>query len=543
MKKILIILIITLGAFLRLFWLDKYPPGVTGDEIQQGYSAYSILKTGKDEWGDFLPIHPRGFGDYKPPFYTYLTIPFVGIFGLNVWGVRLPSAVAGIFTIMVVYFLAKQLFNSEKIGLVSSLLIAISPWSIQFSRVGFESNIGVLFFSMFVLFFLSSFKKNKFLILSAVFGGLGLFTYHSFKILTILFVLGLITIYRKELFKFDKKWLLIAVGIFSVSILIIVYGFVFSGAGRRASDAAIYSPEAISSLREIQVNDPLPQPWGRVINNRIFYIGSQFIQNYLGYFSLTFLFSPHRSDSTLFNLPGKGLFYIWELPLLLLGLYLVVSKQQKCKKIILLWLLLAPIPASLTRDFMHTQRVQTFLPLLSIVPAYGLAVALSSIPKRYVAVAVSIIGIIVIWSIIGRVDHYSYHMFRQNLGGLKYGYKEIVAYTEQEKNKYDKILFTKVHSEPQAFVAFYSKMDPNKFQTYSQNWKYFEKEFKFLDMINYSLDKYEFRNIDWEKDKKLKNTLIISSDQEIPDEVKGNLEIKDFKGKLIFIAVDTNNLR
>lgn len=543
MKKILIILIITLGAFLRLFWLDKYPPGVTGDEIQQGYSAYSILKTGKDEWGDFLPIHPRGFGDYKPPLYTYLTIPFVGIFGLNVWGVRLPSAVAGILIIMVVYFLAKQLFNDEKIGIAASLLIAISPWSVQYSRVGFESNIGVLFFSMFVLFFLSSLKKNKFLILSAVFGGLSLFTYHSFKILTILFVLGLIIIYRKELSKFDKKWLLIAVGIFSVSILIIVYGFIFSGAGRRASDAAIYSPEAISPLREIQVNDPLPQPWGRVINNRIFYIGSQFIQNYLGYFSLTFLFLPHRSDATLFNLPGKGLLYIWELPLLLLGLYLIISKQQGWKKVILLWLLLAPVPASLTKDFMHTQRVQTFLPLISIISAYGMVITLGSIPKRYAAVAVSIMGIIIIWSILGRVDHYLYHMFRQNLGGLKYGYRGIIEYSERNKDKYDRVIFTKVHSEPQAFVAFYSKMDPNTFQTYSQNWKYFEKEFKFLDMINYSLDKYEFRNIDWEKDKKKQNTLIIGSDQEIPDEVKGSLEIKDSKGKLIFIAVDVNNLK
>lgn len=542
MKKILIILIITLGAFLRLFWLDKYPPGVTGDEIQQGYTAYSILKTAQDEWGDFLPINPRGFGDYKPPLYTYLTIPFVGIFGLNVWGVRLPSAVAGVLTILVVYFLAKQLFNDKKIGIAASLLIAISPWSVQYSRVGFESNIGVLFFSMFVLFFLSSFKKNKFLVLSAIFGGLSLFTYHSFRILTILFVLGLVIIYKKELFRFNKRLLLTSIGIFAVFILIVVHGFVFSGAGRRASDAAIYSPEAISSLREIQVKDPLPQPWGRVINSRIFYIGSQFIQNYLGYFSLTFLFSSHRSDATLFNLPGKGLLYIWELPLLLLGLYLVVNKQQKWKKIILLWLLLASVPASLTRDFMHTQRVQTFLPLLSIISAYGLVVTLSSIPKRYVATAVSVMGIIVIWSILGRVDHYLYHMFRQNLGGLKYGYKEIVEYTVQQENKYDKIIFTKVHSEPQAFVAFYSRMDPNILQTYSQNWKYFEKEFKFLDMINYSLEKYEFRNIDWEKDKKLKNTLIISSDQEMPDDVRFTFNVKDPNGRLIFIAVDTNNL-
>ena len=543
MIRLLLILIIVLGAFLRFILLDKYPPGVTTDEIQQGYTAYSVLKTTKDEWGDFLPINPRGFGDYKPPFYTYLTIPFVGIFGLNVWSIRLPSAVAGVLTILVVYFLAKQLFNDEKIGIAASLLIAISPWSVQYSRVGFESNIGVLFFSMFVLFFLLSLKRNKFLILSAIFGGLTLFTYHSFKILTIFFILGLVIIYKQELFRFNKRLLFISIGIFAVFILIVVHGFVFSGAGRRASDAAIYSLEAISSLREIQVKDPLPQPWGRVINNRIFYIGSQFIQNYLGYLSLTFLFSPHRSDATLFNLPGKGLLYIWELPLLLLGLYLVVSKQQKCKKIILLWLLLASVPASLTKDYMHTQRVQTFLPLLSIISAYGLVVVLNSIPRRYLITAIFMLGIIVVWSIIGRVDHYLYHMFRQNLGGLKYGYKEIVKYSVQQENKYNKIIFTKVHSEPQAFVAFYSKMDTNKFQTYSQDWKYFEKEFKFLDMINYSLDKYEFRNIDWEKDKKLKNTLIISSDQEMPDDVRSTFNVKDPNGKLIFIVVDTNNLQ
>src|SRR3989344_8926202 len=94
--KILLILIIILAALTRVLFLGQFPNGFTGDEAQQGYSAYSILKTGKDEWGQVLPIFPRGFGDYKPPLYTYLTIPSVAVFGLNIFAVRLPSALIGI---------------------------------------------------------------------------------------------------------------------------------------------------------------------------------------------------------------------------------------------------------------------------------------------------------------------------------------------------------------------------------------------------------------------------------------------------------------
>jgi len=77
-KKLMAVLL--LAAALRLWSLASVPPHLTPDEAALGYNAYSILKTGRDEHGQFLPIIFKSFGDYKPGLFIYLTIPFVAIF-------------------------------------------------------------------------------------------------------------------------------------------------------------------------------------------------------------------------------------------------------------------------------------------------------------------------------------------------------------------------------------------------------------------------------------------------------------------------------
>ena len=113
-RYILLVLIFIVGLFLRFFLLGGNPPSLNWDEASTGYNAFSILKTGKDEYGNFLPLSIRSFDDYKPPLYTYLDVPFVGIFGLTDFAVRLPSAILGTLTILVIYFLVLEFF--PKIG-------------------------------------------------------------------------------------------------------------------------------------------------------------------------------------------------------------------------------------------------------------------------------------------------------------------------------------------------------------------------------------------------------------------------------------------
>ncbi len=543
--KLILILILSLAFFLRLFWLESYPPGVTADEIGQGYSAYSILKTGSDEWGDYLPINPRGFGDYKPPLYTYLTIPSISLFGLNIFAVRLPSAILSSLTVLIIFLLVREIFNS-KVGLIAAFFTAISFWNVHYSRLAWESNIGCFTYLLAVYLFLLSLKHRPVLILSALFFGISMFTYHSFKVLSLLTVLGLFILYREQLLKFEKKWFLGSIVIILLSFWFIAYGYLFSGAGRRAQDAAIYSKEHVLSLRNVQYEDKLPDPIRRIINNRPQFILSEFSQNYLGYFSTTFLTSPHRSNSTLFNLPGEWLISAWEFLLILVASFILIRQKilPKHFNVLMLILLVAPIPAALTKDYMHAQRAQTLLFLIPILSAFGAYSIFKMFRKRNIKyVYLAGLSLIIIWSFVYNMDHYLYHVFSRELGGMKYGYQETVEFVEKNKDGFDQVIFTKRNSEPQSFVAFYSAMEPKEFQKSAQDWLYFESEgFKFLDMINFKLGKYYFKDINFSADSKMENTLIVASGSEVPQGVKSIKDIYDPSGNIIFRIFNTNLL-
>src|SRR5260221_183941 len=111
MKKLLFISIIILAAILRFYNISIDPPGVNRDEASIGYTAYSLLHTGKDEYGRSFPVSFQSFGDWKLPFYIYETVVSVAIFGLNEFAVRVPSALAGIGTVILVFFLGEDIFH------------------------------------------------------------------------------------------------------------------------------------------------------------------------------------------------------------------------------------------------------------------------------------------------------------------------------------------------------------------------------------------------------------------------------------------------
>jgi 4-amino-4-deoxy-L-arabinose transferase-like glycosyltransferase len=168
LSRLALCLIFAVALILRLVALGRYPAGFTADEAAQGYMAYSILKTGKDEWGVRLPLAPRSFGDFKPPLQTYLMIPSIAVFGLNEFAVRLPSAILGILGVLGVYLLASELFrmkivriNPNNLSLLSSLLLAISPWHISLSRGAFEANLTTFFLPLGFYFFLRGISKPK----------------------------------------------------------------------------------------------------------------------------------------------------------------------------------------------------------------------------------------------------------------------------------------------------------------------------------------------------------------------------------------------
>ena len=224
--KVLLFSIIVLAAVLRLYWLGQIPNGLEWDEVALGYDAYSILHTARDQFGTFLPNNFRSLDDWKPPLYVYSAVPAVALFGLTEFATRLPAAVYGIAAVLLTYFLVKELFlnsstpgeflhirsgqaghprgvlslESERLALLSSFFLAISPWHLQFSRAAFETNLSVTVTIAAVLTFIKGVRGNKslFLVSSALFG-LALFSYHSTRVVTPLILVSLFIIFRRQL--------------------------------------------------------------------------------------------------------------------------------------------------------------------------------------------------------------------------------------------------------------------------------------------------------------------------------------------------------
>ena len=91
--KIILACILLIAIFFRFYNLSNVPPSASLDEVSMGYNAYSILHTGRDEYGNNLPILLRAYDDWRPALYVYLVIPFVKALGLDIFSVRLPSAI------------------------------------------------------------------------------------------------------------------------------------------------------------------------------------------------------------------------------------------------------------------------------------------------------------------------------------------------------------------------------------------------------------------------------------------------------------------
>ncbi len=154
------VLVMLLASIMRLYHLESVPPGVNRDEASIGYTAYSLLKTGADEYGRHLPLSFESFGDWKLPLYIYTVVPFVSFLGVSDLAVRLPSALLGIGSVFLIFILVRLLFKNEKIAFLTALLAAIAPWSVHLSRVESESNTAVFLLLLATILFIKSLKRT-----------------------------------------------------------------------------------------------------------------------------------------------------------------------------------------------------------------------------------------------------------------------------------------------------------------------------------------------------------------------------------------------
>jgi 4-amino-4-deoxy-L-arabinose transferase-like glycosyltransferase len=468
MKKtvIAILLISLLAGFLRIWGLNQVPPELFGDEIDVGYQSYSLLNTGKDYYGQTLPLYLHSFSEWRAPLLMYATIPFVKIFGLNEWGVRLPSVFFGILSIIFLYLLVKKTVN-EKMALISALFLAISPWHLQYSRAAFELSLLLFLFILGIYTFMLSLKHHRILPFSAFLFGLTIYTYSTANIFLPLILFLIIWIYREKLVLISKKVIFTSGIILLIMLAPIGYEIISGHAAERFGIVSIFSQKEYVDKVTIQRNEG---DWGifeKIIHNRPLSWIRAIGLNYLGVFSPIFLLE--RGDITFrHSVHEMGEIYWVQYFLFFIGIFYLLAKGEKKEKLFWLgWLFLAPIPSSLTYDgATHASRLILALPPILVISAYGGFYLYDLIRGRIKKFF--LVGFISLWLVFGFVSYthrYFDHYPKESWRWWQVGYKEAMQFMKAKENNYKIIAFNNTYEPSLVRFLFWWGYSPSKFLT------------------------------------------------------------------------------
>lgn len=492
LKNWIIFFVLLLAFGLRVYKVTSIPPSLNWDETSIGYNAYSILKTGKDEWGQFMPVHFKSFGEYKLPAQIYASIPGVAIFGLNEFGVRITPVVYGTLTVLLLYLFLHELFKRKEISLLAAFLLAVSPWHIQLTRGSFESSFSLFWFLMAVWFLVKGLLKPKWIILSMIPFVISVYTYNTARVFTPMFLFVFYLINAKYLIK-NFRYALLGFLTFVILALPIV-PFVLSGdASARYKLVSITDDKGlIPRIEERRNLSKLPSLLTKLIHNRYTYNTFYFTKNYVAHFTPDFLFingAGHRQH----HVQGIGELYWVQAPFLLYGLYLLIKQKDQSLKVLLPWLFLAFVPVSMTNDSIpNALRTLIAVPVYQVFTAVGFFKVWEILKnKRQKFILISTVIILFLINFVIYLNNYFVKYPINYSRDWQYGNKQVVKYIEENQDKYDLIVFTRHYGEPHIFTLFNLKYDPAKFQNIS-NLERFET-FDWVRVLKF--DKYYFPDL------------------------------------------------
>jgi 4-amino-4-deoxy-L-arabinose transferase-like glycosyltransferase len=468
--KLLLLLIFLLAGFLRVYQLGSVPAGFHADEAAFGYNAYSLLHTMRDEYGKFLPLVLKSFGDYKGALYAYLDIPFIALLGLTPFAERLPSAIFGSLTVLIVYFFAERLLKNRRVAIISSFLFAISPWAINISRATEDVTVALFFtllMSLALLQLREKFTKRWFLIavLSALAAIVTSAVYRIYVVLIPLIFLIISLERTKTFFKLDKK-------ILTFLLIVLAIGIIYSliASVTRFGQISIFSSPQTDLLMQEQIREGQFSPVliTRAFHNKIINYSRTILENTGQYFTADYLFLnggyPQRE-----KIPNTGLFYIWEAPFLLIGIYAILRRKKRNEILLLLWWLVLLLPSVITSDEIpNVHRNLVILISMTAIIATGIYEMFNyKVLKNLKILPIIFIAILTlgIYEFLYFGQQYLVYFNVHQPWYRGYAYKQLTLDLNRYYPSYKKIVITKAQSSPYIYLLFYTKYDPQKYQS------------------------------------------------------------------------------
>jgi len=495
MKKYFLLFILAAAAFLRLYNLSVNPPSLFGDELDLGYHAYSILHTARDYQGNFLPIHFHSLAEWRTPLYLYSAVPTVAAFGITPLGVRLPAAIFGILSVMAIYLLVKELFSyelrvaglkqysspetrhGETVAILSALLMAIAPWSLQYSRAGFEVTEMLFFLIMGIYLFLKSLDKPQYLWLSVASLALTPWVYSTAKLFTPLLLIFLFLLYRREIWKLPKRYTLYAILAGLVVGVPIAISTLFGGGAQRFNYISIFSdPTMVSeignertTLARIRGEEGAglsPKLTDRLISNKFTYWGDKFVSNYLQAYSTDFLFIKGDPDPR--QSVGTGQLYRIEIIALLSGLaffFFEKGRDPKVKLLMAFWFVFAAVPSTITvGGGNHATRLILLLPPLIFFISVGWVGLYRIISIRYKKLfAFGVLTLYLVCAVFYFHNYYTTYPWSSERW-WHYGWGPAITEIKAIDSGYDRVIISMSGEPAWIFFAGYYQYNPKTWQ-------------------------------------------------------------------------------
>ena len=400
MRLSILAAILIVAAGLRMYDLTHSPPGLNQDEAMNAWTAWCMLKTGHDHLNKPWPVfYMTDFGDNRSTLHLYFIMPFQAVGGLNVWTLRLPSAVGGVAAVLLAFVVGRRLFG-ERAGLIAAATMALNPWHIQQCRWGHEAAFVPLLvllpvaMMLWANFPLDESQDRKLCPLVALLAGLVTGTccygYPAVRMFIPIFLIGLVGLLLPSI------WAMIKTRRGGLAMAGFVVGV-----------AATFGPLVYVHMTDSEINrrGKYSSAWEPTdsTSQKL----SKMASRYPGHLGPDFLFSD-GDHSKAQSPPGMGMFYWYSLPLMLAGLVAVIVTffRSRSSRLLLLWLVIYPIPDCFTfyspgamgmgaPQSMHALRSLVGLPALVLLEGLGAAVMLGWLWKNMRESAYVVAGVLV----------------------------------------------------------------------------------------------------------------------------------------------------
>ena len=324
----LFVAIAALALALRVSQLVDLPAGFFCDEAGNGYNAYSLLHSGRDETGARWPLYVWSFGvSYKNPVFIYSAMLPMALLGATELAVRLTAALYGFGAVVAMFFLGRALMGNV-VGLIAALLLAVCPWHLHFSRIGFELIALPFFFTLALTSLVRWTQGRRTLPQAMVLFGLCFYTYVPAKLIVPLFLVGFAALYARPLLARWRESVLAA----ALLIVTIAPATIFDLRHREEAGSYFRNTTLLA----------LDEPPLELVRT--------FLANYTEFFSRQFLFVASNDKIVRHTVAEHGQLYAFFAPLLIVGAAVALLRRDRAMRLPLLWLALYPLAPALMNE-------------------------------------------------------------------------------------------------------------------------------------------------------------------------------------------------